>query len=111
MRPDVKVDKMENRFGNRPSVPALRKQAGRAAVVFGLWLRVGFVGAGTLVWGMSLLLDGAASPLSALALVGGGGALAALGWWRAVRALNSAEEAGGTNAPPAPATMHVASRA
>lgn len=83
---------MDSEVVSTSSASELRRQAGRAAVAFGLWLRLAFVGAGTLIAGLLLLLDDPARPLLTLALVVGGGVLATVGWRRAARILNAADE-------------------
>ena len=75
---------------DRRSMSELRKQAGPAAIAFGLWLRIAIAGAAAIA-GLFLAFDNAPSALLALALVLGGGVLAAVGWRRAVNILYAAD--------------------
>jgi hypothetical protein len=77
---------------SRPSVSELRKQFGPAAVAFGLWLRLAIAGAATVVAGLFLVFDDPSRPLFTLALVLGGGVLAATAWRRAVRILDAVDD-------------------
>ena len=72
--------------------PELHGKTGRALVVCGLWMRLGFVGATAVAVGVIQLFGSEASPLSAFALAAGGAALAALSWRRAHAALGEADE-------------------
>lgn len=76
---------------DRRSMSELRKQAGPAAIAFGLWLRIAIAGAAAAIAGLFLAFDNAPSALLALALVLGGGVLAAVGWRRAVNILYAAD--------------------
>jgi hypothetical protein len=58
------------------------RRARRALVAWGLWLRAGVVGVAALAAGPVLAFNGDIRPTSALALVLGGGVLAALSWSR-----------------------------
>ena len=77
---------------DRPSVAELRRQAGPAALAFGVWLRVAIAAAGTVVAGLFLAFDDTSSPLLPLALVLGGSVLAVTSWRRAVRILDAADD-------------------
>ncbi len=59
----------------------------------GFYSNVGFVGASVLAAGLLLLVTGGMPALASLALVAVGGTLAALGWRRAWRVLESAPQA------------------
>lgn len=79
-------------------MPELRGEGGRALLACGLWLRVGFIGASAAIVGLIQLFGGETTPLSALALALGGGALAVLGWRRAHLALQRADTAAAATA-------------
>ena len=74
------------------STAALRPKIGRELIECGLWLRVMFIGAGGVAAGLAQLLDGEGKPLPALALVVGGGAVAAASWWRGRTVLDRADQ-------------------
>jgi hypothetical protein len=78
--------------------PRLRGPEGRAIALSGLWSRVGFVGASMLAAGLVLLGDGAASALTAVGLVLGGGVMAVFGWRRAWQVLDGIDSAPAANA-------------
>ncbi len=69
------------RMNLRTATGAHRRARG-ALIVWGLWLRAGLVGLAALAAGPMLAFAGDIRPLSALALVVGGGLLAALSWSR-----------------------------
>ncbi len=83
---------MENRLASRDYRLELRRSVGPALIAYGLWLRVGFVGASGFAAGLIELVDGGMKPLFALALAAGGAALAAAGWWRARTLLGAADD-------------------
>ena len=83
---------MEDGIVNAYPTPELRKKAGRALIACGFWLRVAFVGASGVVAGLIQLIEGSASPLSALTLAVGGAVLAVVSWWRARAALDHADK-------------------
>ncbi len=83
---------MEDAIVNAYPTPELSRRARRALLACGLWLRVGFVGACGGALGLAQLLDGTMKPLPALALVIGGGALAAVSWWRGHVVLDNADK-------------------
>ena len=83
---------MEARIANTQPIRDLSKSARRALVESGLWLRIGFIGASGLAAGIIQLLGGEVRPISALALVVGGGVLATLSWRRAGAILEAAEK-------------------
>ncbi len=90
---------MENRNVNmNSSTPALRPKASRALIECGLWLRVTFIGASGVAAGLAQLLDGEGKLLPALALVVGGGAVAAASWWRGWTVLDTADQAAAVTA-------------
>ena len=70
---------MENQVATPHSPSAMTPKATRAFVAFGLWLRLGTVGAFGLVAGLLQLVDGEVKQLSGLALKIGGGAKLAIG--------------------------------
>ena len=72
--------------------PELHGKTGRALVVCGLWMRLGFVGASAVAVGVIQLFGSDASPLSAFALAAAGAALAVLSWRRAHAALGDADK-------------------
>jgi hypothetical protein len=73
-------------------------------VACGLWLRVGFLGASALAFGLVALLGGEPGPVYALAIALAGGALTVFAWRRARIAI----EAGESSAVEAPkATLPV----
>lgn len=84
---------MENQVATPHSLTAMTPKARRAFVAFGLWLRLGIVGAFGLVAGLLQLVDGEVKPLSALALTIGGGAMLAIGAWRGRTALDHVDDA------------------
>jgi hypothetical protein len=90
---------MEDSIVNPLPSPAPIDRPGPALFVCGLWLRAAFVGASGFAAGLIQLVDGSMTPLSALALAMGGGALAVVGWWRARAALEPAAEPASATAP------------
>ena len=72
---------------------ALSWSTRRALIASGVWLRLGFIGAFGFGAGVLQLFEGGMSPLSALALAVGGGALAVVSWWRGRAALENVDEA------------------
>ncbi len=76
--------------------PALHSTDRRALFVYGLWLRVVFVGMSLLAAGVAHLLAGPASPMPVLASLIGGGALTAFAWRRAGAALGRIDVAEAT---------------
>lgn len=84
---------MENQVATPYSLSAMTPKARRAFVAFGLWLRLGIVGAFGLVAGLLQLVDGEVKPLSALALTIGGGAMLAIGAWRGRTAVDHVDDA------------------
>jgi len=79
---------MENQIATQHSLSEMNPKARRAFVAFGLWLRLGIIGAFGLVGGLLQLFDGAVKPLSALALALGGSIFMAIGAWRGRAALD-----------------------
>jgi hypothetical protein len=69
-------------------MPELHGPARRALLACGLWMRLGFVGASAVAVGVIQLFGNEVSPLTALALVVGGAAVAVVGWRRAHAALS-----------------------
>jgi hypothetical protein len=69
----------------------LRSQAGRALVKSALWMIVGYIGASALTIGLLSLFHGKGSLLSALAVMLGGGWLAAYAWHSSYRILDRME--------------------
>jgi hypothetical protein len=86
-------ESMTNQYGDIPSYAAWRNAAGPGVIAFGMWLRVGFIGASAVAVGLIQLFSGDAKPLSALGLATGGLLLALLGWWRARKSLGSEDDA------------------
>lgn len=86
-------DSMTNHHGNTTSYAAWRNEAGPGVIAFGMWLRVGFVGASATAVGLIQLFSGEVKPLSALGLAAGGLLLALFGWQRARKALGAADDA------------------
>ena len=84
---------MNNQYGNHSSYAAWRNEAGPGVVAFGMWLRVGFVGASAVAVGLIHLFGGEVKLLSALALTAGGLALAFFSWRRARMALDGMDDA------------------
>jgi len=84
---------MENEIATLHSLSAKTPKARRAFVALGLWLRLGMVGAFGLVAGLLQLVDGEVKPLSALALMIGGGAMLAIGGWRARTMIDHIDDA------------------
>jgi hypothetical protein len=93
IEPNLKGQRMEHSIAS--AHPASGESA-RVLIECGLWLRVVLIGACALAAGLHLLFDAAARPLVALALVLGGGALAALSWWRAQTILETTQSPAGS---------------
>jgi len=70
----------------------LRSASWRALVASVVWLRVGFIGASTLMIGLIMLFTGEARPLYAFAGAIAGGVVAALAWRRSWVVLTYADE-------------------
>ena len=87
---------MTNQYGDIPYYAAWRNAAGPGVIAFGMWLRVGFIGASAVAVGLIQLFSGDAKPLSALGLAAGGLLLALFGWQRARKAIGVVDDA---NAP------------
>lgn len=68
--------------------PDRRRETGWALLACGIHLRVGFIGASMAAIGLLSLIGGNGRPLTALLLALTGGALAALGWHCARRAVD-----------------------
>ncbi len=83
----------------RPTAPAATER--RAVVAYGLWLRAGLVGAAAFAAGLVQLFTGEATALSALALSAAGGALAVVGWRRALASLDAADRIAPSASAPA----------
>ena len=83
---------MEDGIVNAYPTPELSRKARRALVACGLWVRIGFIGASGAALGLAQLLDGTMRPLPALALLVGGGVLAAVSWWRGHVVLDTADK-------------------
>jgi len=84
---------MNNQYADTSSYTAWRDEAGPGVVAFGMWLRVGFVGASAVAVGLIQLFSGEVKPLSALALATGGLALALFSWHRARKSLDGMDDA------------------
>jgi hypothetical protein len=84
---------MTSHPGNTSSYAAWRRKAGPGVIAFGMWLRVGFIGASAIAVGLIQLFSGEVKPLSALGLAFGGLLLALFGWQRARKAIGAADEA------------------
>jgi hypothetical protein len=82
---------MEDYRMNLQTATAAHRRARRALIVWGLWLRAALVGVAALIAGPMLAFTGDIRPLSALALVIGGGLLAALSWSRLRTHLDGAD--------------------
>ena len=72
----------------RNRVIDLRSESGRALAKSGMWMIVGYVGVSVLALGLAWLLHGERNPLSGLALLLAGGALALHGWRSGYRVLD-----------------------
>jgi hypothetical protein len=83
---------MEARIAHTQPIRDLSKSARRALAESGLWLRIGFIGAGGVAAGIIQLLGGEGMPISALVLAVGGVVLATLSWRRAGALLESADK-------------------
>jgi hypothetical protein len=96
---------MQNHTDVTTSYAAWRNEAGPGVIAFGMWLRVGFIGASAVAVGLIQLFSGDVKPLSALGLAAGGLLLALLGWQRARKSLGSEGDAPvAVNAVTAPTT-------
>jgi len=84
-------DSMYNQIGNS-SYAAWRKEAGPGAFEFGMWLRVGFIGASAVAVGLIQLFGGEVKSLPALALTASGLALAFFSWHRARKSLDAMDD-------------------
>lgn len=103
---------MDNQSIDRPSVSQLRKEVEPAMVAFGLWLRLAIVGAGAVLMGVILSFDSPPNVLLPVALVLGGGLLAATSWRKATRILNAADDVtDGASKAPRAGTRTIAPRA
>jgi hypothetical protein len=74
---------MEYGISKTPAFAGIPRNTRFALIAWGLWLRVGIVGALGVLAGVLQFFESEVKPLAALALVVGGAALAAIGWWRA----------------------------
>jgi len=90
---------MNYQLKNIASISALRKEAGPAPVICGLWLRVGFIGASAVAVGLMQLFGSDVKALPALALAIVGGLLATYSWRRARTSLDDANDAASTAEP------------
>jgi len=93
---------VNDKYCNPSSYAEWRKEAGPGAFAFGMWLRVGFIGASAVAVGLIHLFSTEAQSLPALALTSGGLVLALFGWHRARRALDAMDDgvaAGGARPP------------
>ncbi len=77
---------MEDRIVKLQSPSEASVKSGWALLAYGLWLRVGFIGACGPAAALGELLSARPDALSALALAVGGAVLAAIAWWR-IRAM------------------------
>jgi hypothetical protein len=93
---------MINQYGNSSSYATWRNAAGPGVFAFGMWLRVGFIGASAVAVGLIQLFSGEVKPLSALALTAAGLALALFSWRRARVALDAMDD-GAAAVDPSPA--------
>lgn len=91
---------MEDRIAITHPEPDLRRKTGRALIEYGVWLRIGFIGACGPAAALLQLFDGEVKPLSALVLAAGGGALAAISWRRCRTVLGNVNGAAGVAADP-----------
>jgi hypothetical protein len=82
---------MRNQIVSTHPGSELSKEARRTLLEYGLWLRIGFIGASAVAVALLQLFSGDVSPLPALALAAGGGVLAAGSWWRCRTLLNLAD--------------------
>ncbi len=92
VRSDVRREASHAAHGQDPGRSldaASRGKDGRALVLCGLWLHIGLIGAAAFAVGLLQLLDGAT--MGPLALILGGGVLAAAGWRRARSILELAD--------------------
>jgi len=99
---------MKNRT---PNIYALRQESRRALFAYGLWIRIGFVGASGMLAGLLLLFDGESTAGRALLVLVGGAVLGAMSWWRvrAGLALLDGAETGGPDVSPPVSTASAAS--
>jgi hypothetical protein len=94
---------VEARIVKPQSPPETSVKSGWALLAYGLWLRVGFIGACGPAAALGELLGARPDALSALALAAGGAVLAAIAWWR-IRAMlavldrDAAAASGGSSA-------------
>jgi hypothetical protein len=82
---------MKDPIATPHSLSEMTPKARRAFVAFGLWLRLGIIGAFGLAAGVLQLFNGEVKPLSALALAIGGGIFLAIGVWRGHAALENVD--------------------
>lgn len=79
---------MNSVYAFKRYAPDRRRETGWALLTCAIYLRVGFVGASMVAIGLLSLIGGDGKPLTALVVALTGGALAALGWHCARRALD-----------------------
>lgn len=86
---------MSNRNSN---VTALHQETGHTLFAYGLWIRIGFVGASVALAGLLMLFDAESTAATALLVLLGGAALAAMAW-RKIRTVLALLEERETGAP------------
>ena len=93
IEPNLKGQRMEHSIA---SAHPPSGESARRLIECGLWLRIALIGACALAAGLHQLFEADIRPLAALALALGGGALAALGWWRAQTSLETTQSPAGS---------------
>src|SRR5688572_23613299 len=90
---------MKNRA---PNIYASRHETRRTLFAYGLWIRIGFVGASGVLAGLLLLFDVESTAGAGLMVLLGGALLGAVSWWkiRAVLALLDKAETGAPEMSP-----------
>ena len=77
---------------------ASRMETGHTLFTYGLWIRIGFVGASGVLAGLLMLFDAESSAGRALLVFLAGAALAVMSWWR-IRTVLGLLDADETGAP------------
>jgi hypothetical protein len=98
-RQTLKGNSMNNQTSNSY---ALRRETGATLFTYGLWIRLGFVGAAGVLAGLLLLFDAGSTAGLALLVLAGGAGLAATSWrkLRVVLALGDEADPGAPDTTP-----------